>query len=105
MRHYLGPLTTLVRRDEIWVRCFVPATLVTFVHVGDKVKVEVDSRPGETFVGEVLRVNRVAEYTPRNVQTFEQREDQVFGVKVRVHDKEDVLRPGMAANVILDSIK
>jgi HlyD family secretion protein len=97
-----SPLATLVRRDELWVRCFVPATLVTFVHVGDKVQVQVDSRPDETFEGEVLRVNRVAEYTPRNVQTYEQRQDQVFGVKVRVHDKKDVLRPGMAATVTID---
>ncbi len=95
------PLATLVRADELWVRCFVPATMVTFVHVGDKVQVQVDSRPDETFEGEVLRVNRVAEYTPRNVQTFEQRQDQVFGVKVRIHDKEDALRPGMAAAVRL----
>ncbi|MDZ4783288.1 MAG: HlyD family efflux transporter periplasmic adaptor subunit [Planctomycetia bacterium] len=97
------PLATLVRADELWVRCFVPSTLVTFVHVGDKVRVEVDSRPGESFAGEVLRVNRVAEYTPRNVQTFEQRQDQVFGVKVRVRDPEDALRPGMAATVMLDA--
>jgi len=96
------PLATLVRADELWVRCFVPATLVTFVHVGDKVQVQVDSRPEEFFEGEVLRVNRVAEYTPRNVQTFEQRQDQVFGVKVRVRDPENALRPGMAAAVILE---
>lgn len=97
-----APLATLVRSDELWVRFFVPATLVTFVHVGDKVQVHVDSRPNETFEGEVLRVNRVAEYTPRNVQTFEQRQDQVFGVKVRVHDAKDVLRPGMAATVTIE---
>lgn len=97
------PLATLVRADELWVRCFVPATLVTFVHVGDKVQVQVDSRPDETFAGEVLRVNRVAEYTPRNVQTFEQRQDQVFGVKVRIQDNDNALRPGMAAAVLLES--
>lgn len=93
------PLATLVRMDELWVRCFVPTAQLTLIHSGQKVKVTVDSRPGETFDGEVLRVNRVAEYTPRNVQTYEKREDQVFGVKVRVKDTDDALRPGMAATV------
>lgn len=96
-----APLATLVRADELWVRCFVPTTKITFVHPGQEVTVEVDSRPNEQFKGHVLRVNRVAEYTPRNVQTFDQREDQVFGVKVRVDDPEGALRPGMAATVFV----
>jgi HlyD family secretion protein len=96
-----APLATLVRADELWVRCFVPTTKITFVQPGQQVEVEVDSRPNEKFVGHVLRVNRVAEYTPRNVQTFDQREDQVFGVKVRVEDPQGVLRPGMAATVFV----
>lgn len=94
-----APLATLVRRDQIWVRCFVPTTQLVHVRPGMQVQVDVDARPGRPFTGEVLRINRAAEYTPRNVQTFEQREDQVFGMKVRVHDPEDLLRPGMAAVV------
>jgi len=96
------PLATLVRKDELWVRCFVPTAQLTLIHPGQKVRVTVDSRPGESFDGEVLRVNRVAEYTPRNVQTFEKRQDQVFGVKVRVRDAGDARRPGMAATVEID---
>lgn len=69
------------------------------MHPGQKVRVSVDARASEVFEGIVLRINRVAEYTPRNVQTFEQREEQVFGVKVRVKDRQGVLRPGMAAVV------
>lgn len=93
------PVATLVRTDQIWVRCFVPATKISFIAPGQRVSVTVDARDGEVFEGVVLRINRVAEYTPRNVQTFEQREEQVFGVKVRVKDPQGVLRPGMAAVV------
>lgn len=96
-----APLATLVRSDELWVRCFVPTTLLTFVSVGQTVRVSVDARPGETFTGRVQRINRVAEYTPRNVQTFEQRQDQVCAVKVQVQDANDLLRPGMAAVVLV----
>jgi HlyD family secretion protein len=93
------PVATLVRTDQIWVRCFVPATQISHIAPGMKVRVAVDARPNEYFEGVVLRINRVAEYTPRNVQTFEQRAEQVFGVKVRVRDPRGVLRPGMAAVV------
>ncbi len=94
-----APLATLVRTDELWVRCFVPTTLLTFVRTGQTVRVSVDARPGREFQGRVQRINRVAEYTPRNVQTFEQRQDQVCAVKVQVDDPDDLLRPGMAAVV------
>ncbi len=97
-----APIATLVRKDELWVRCFVPATQLTFVRPAQKVKVTVDSRAGKQFEGKVLRINRVAEYTPRNVQTFDQREDQVFGVKVGIKDPGGVLRPGMAATVVVE---
>lgn len=95
------PLATLIRRDELWVRCFVPTTQITFMRVGQRVDVTVDSRPHDILEGRVQRINRVAEYTPRNVQTFDQRQDQVFGVKIRVRDPQGVLRPGMASTVRL----
>lgn len=95
-----SPVATLIRKDELWVRAFVPATLLTRVHPGDEVKVEVDSRD-ELFEGVVQRVNRQAEFTPRNVQTYQQREDQVFGIKVLIRDPQHKLRPGMAATVLV----
>jgi len=95
------PLAVLVRKDELWVRCFVPTTQLSFVHPNQRLSITVDSRPNQTFEGTVLRINRVAEYTPRNVQTYEQRQDQVFGVKIRITDPGDELRPGMAATVLI----
>ncbi len=94
-------LAVLVRQDELWVRAFIPSTQLTWLQVGQQVTVEVDARPGTEYEGEVLRINRTAEYTPRNVQTFQQREDQMFAAKIRVRDPRDELRPGMAAVVLV----
>jgi len=91
-------VATLVRKDQLWVRCFVPETLMDTMKPGDQVQVQVDSKR-KTYTGTVLRINRVAEFTPRNVQTYEQREDMFFGVKIRVVDPHNELRPGMAATV------
>ncbi len=94
-----APIATLVRKDQLWVRAFVAETDLGRIQDHQSVSVMVDSFPGRRFSGTVLRVNRAAEFTPRNVQTFEERRDMMFGIKVRVDDPEGALRPGMAATV------
>jgi len=69
------------------------------------VKVQVDSFPGTYFDGVVEQVNRQAEFTPRNVQTVEDRIRQVFGVKIRLPNTDDRLRAGMAADVYFPNVK
>ena len=54
----------------------------------------------EDFTGTVEQINRQAEFTPRNVQTVEDRIRQVFGVKIRLQNHDDKLRAGMSADVI-----
>jgi multidrug resistance efflux pump len=94
-----APLATLVRKDQLWVRAFIAETDLGFVHENQRVTILVDSFPARRFDGSVLRVNRLGEFTPRNVQTFKERQDMVFGIKVRVEDPQGELRPGMAATV------
>ncbi|MEP6810535.1 MAG: hypothetical protein ABI992_09855, partial [Chthoniobacterales bacterium] len=65
----------------------------------EAVSVRVDSFPNESFRGVVEQINRQAEFTPRNVQTVEDRIRQVFGVKIRLENRDDKLRAGMSADV------
>lgn len=88
----------LLEPSELWVRVYVPETRLGHVAVGQQVAIAVDSFPGRTFPGEVVEVRHRAEYLPRNVQTVDQRADQVFGVKVAIPPVPE-LRPGMAASV------
>ena len=55
--------------------------------------------------GKVEQVNRQAEFTPRNVQTVEDRIRQVFGVKIRLPNNDDKLRAGMAADAYFPNVK
>ncbi len=89
----------ILEARELWVRVYVPETLLRLVHVGMPVTVRVDA-PGRAFRGHVASVSPQGEYTPRNVQTRAQRAEQVFGVKVVVDPNPD-LHPGMAAEVDL----
>jgi HlyD family secretion protein len=98
-------VATLLLPQHLWVRVFVPESWLGLIKVGDQVRVRVDSFPGKDFDGTVEQVNRQAEFTPRNVQTVEDRIRQVFGVKVRLPSNEDKLRPGMAADVYFPNVK
>ena len=85
---------------ELWVRIYVPETLLGLVTVNMPVRVRVDTWPDLWFPGRVVTVASKGEYTPRNVQTRAQRAEQVYGVKVVV-DPDPRLKPGMAAEVDL----
>ena len=102
----VGPnreVATLVLANDIWVRVYVPETWLGFIKVGEPVKIKVDSFPGKTFNGTVEQVARVAEFTPRNVQTVEERMKQTFGIKIRL-DAVNELRPGMSVDAIFSNI-
>ncbi len=65
------------------------------VRVGQQVAISADPFPGRSFSGEVTSINPRAEFTPRNVQTQRDRVNLVFGVKVRVANRDGALKPGM----------
>jgi HlyD family secretion protein len=95
-----APVATLLEPDQLWVRVFVPETKLGLVRVGQRADLTVDTFPKRTFPGKVVEISPRAQYTPRNIQTLDQRSDQVFGVKVSV-DPAPELKPGMAALVRL----
>jgi HlyD family secretion protein len=95
------PMATLLRTNSLWVRAYLPEAKLGFVKTGAKVRVRVDSFPNRDFAGIVRRVSRQAEFTPRNVQTWEERVLQVFQTEVVIDDPDHILRPGMNADVTI----
>ena len=95
-----APVATLLEPDQIWVRVYVPEPQLGKVRIGQAAAVRVDTFPNRAFRGRVVEIRNQAEYTPRNIQTLDQRSDQVFGVKVAI-DPVPELKPGMAAIVDL----
>ena len=95
------PVATLLERDQIYVRIYIPETQIGRVHLGQKAQIRVDSFSNQVFDGTVEQINQRAEFLPRNVQTVEERVHQVFGVKVRIDDTSHRVRAGMAADVTL----
>ena len=96
-----APLLSLLDTSRIWVRAYVPEYRLN-VRIGDRFWVTVDSFPKRDFEGTVTYISNQAEFTPRNVQTPDERSGQVFRIKVELSDDAHELRPGMAADVWLD---
>jgi len=87
----------LIEDDQLYVRIYVPETQVGHLSVGQEVPITVDSFPGKSFKGVVEHINNVGEYTPRNLQTSDERADQVFAARIGVRSGLEYLRAGMAA--------
>jgi HlyD family secretion protein len=97
-------VATLLLPGHLWVRVYVPEPWLGQIKLNEPVKVRVDSDPGADFSGVIEQIARGAEFTPRNVQTQGERIKQVFGVKVRLDNREGKLRAGMAADVFFQSV-
>jgi multidrug resistance efflux pump len=93
------PVIRILRAQDLWVRIYVPETELGQVKLGQACRVTVDGYPGEVFSGKVMHIAAISEFTPRNVQSLDERKHQVFGVKIHIDDPRGVFKSGMAAEV------
>jgi multidrug resistance efflux pump len=95
------PIVRALRSGDTWVRVYVPETQLGRVRLGQQAEVTSDSYPGRSFQGTVMQIGAQSEFTPRNVQSPDERRHEVFSVKIRVVDPEGVFKSGMSAEVLL----
>lgn len=95
------PVVSLMDTRTLWVRAYVPESRLN-IAIDQEVRITTDSFTSESFRGQVTFISRQAEFTPRNIQTPEERSKQVFRIKVTLMNGLDKLRPGMAADVWLE---
>jgi multidrug resistance efflux pump len=94
-----APLFTLANLDEVTLTVYVPEAELGRVALGQEAEVLVDAY-NQGFPGEVVHIASQAEFTPKNVQTQEERVHMVFAVKIRLDNPEHLLKPGMPADAI-----
>lgn len=96
-----APLMTLADLENVTLTVYVPTDQLGQVQLGQEVSVQVDAYPGRTFTGTVSFIASEAEFTPKNVQTREERVNMVFAVKVKLPNPDHALKPGMPADAVL----
>lgn len=82
-----------------WVKVYVKEDKLGLVKHGQKAEVRTDTFPKKVYAGAVTFISSEAEFTPKIVQTREERVKLVFGVKVSVKNENEELKPGMPADV------
>ena len=97
-----APVLTVTNLDDRWVRIYIPETRIGAVHLGEGATITADTYKGRVYRGAVSFIASEAEFTPKNVQTKDERVKLVYAVKVRItSDSTYDLKPGIPADVTL----
>ncbi len=88
--------------DNLTVMVFIPENKYGLINLGDQAELTSDSFPEQSFDATVIRIADRAEYTPRNVQTQEERVTTVYAVELSVSNPEGMLKPGMPVDVLFE---
>ena len=95
------PVLTVAHLADVWVRTYVPETQLGRVRLGQQAEVTTDTFPDKIYPGVVTFISPVAEFTPKNVQTKEERVKLVYRIKVTVDNAKRELKVGMPVDVVL----
>jgi HlyD family secretion protein len=95
------PIVLLGDLDHPWIKVYVPETSLGKIKLGTAARVFVDSFPQQPFQGIVTWISDQAEFTPKNVQTAEERVNLVYAVKVTIQNSQRRLKAGMPADAEL----
>jgi len=93
------PVYTIGDLANPWIKVYVKEDKLGLVKLGQKAQVTTDTYRGKVYNGWVSFISSEAEFTPKNVQTQEERVKLVFGVKVLVENVNNELKPSMPADV------
>ena len=91
-------VATIARLETLNLVIYVNEVDLAKVQVGGGADIVIDAHPDRTFPGKVVYISPLAEFTPKNVQTKEDRTKLVFGVKIEVENGERILKSGMPAD-------
>jgi HlyD family secretion protein len=96
-----GTIITLVDLDRPWVRVYVPESKLGRIRLGMAATILSDSFKGKEYVGTIRYISSEAEFTPKNVQTEEERVKLVYAIKIYVDNPNQELKPGMPVDAVI----
>jgi HlyD family secretion protein len=96
-----APVFTVVDLNNVWVTAYINETDLGRVKLNQEVYVVTDTYPGKKYKGRVSFIASEAEFTPKFIQTTEERVKLVYRIKVRVDNSSLELKPGMPADAYL----
>jgi HlyD family secretion protein len=92
------PIVTIGNLNNVFLRAYIDETDLGRVKTGQKVCVSEDTHPGEKHEGRISFIAPEAEFTPKNVQTTQERVKLVYRIKIAISNSNAELKPGMPAD-------
>jgi len=97
-----APVLTIGQTTRPWLRAYINETDLGRVKLNQHVTVTTDSYPERTYTGRISFINSEAEFTPKSVQTFEERVKLMYRIKIDLDNPAGELKPGMPADAVID---
>jgi HlyD family secretion protein len=94
-------IATIGDFNDCWVKIYIASNQLGLIKVGQKAVIKIDSFPNRQFHGRIKEISQKAEFTPRQSITQQERANLVFAVKVKINNSDQILKPGMPADVVL----
>ena len=94
-------IVTLAELDNVYVMIYVTENELGRIRLGGAAEITIDSFSDKVFEGRITYISPQAEFTPKNVQTKQDRVKLVFGVKVEIENREGLLKPGLPADAVI----
>jgi HlyD family secretion protein len=92
-------ILTMADLDRPWIKIYVDEAKLGLVRLGQKADLRVDTYPALIFTGKVVSISDKAEFTPKTIQTKDERVKLMFAVKIAIDNPAGKLKPGMPADV------
>jgi len=98
---FLTSLFKIINLEKSYLTIYVSEIELAFVKLGAEAKISIDAFSDKTFAGNVSFISQEAEFTPKNIQTKDERTKLVFAVRIDINNPEKILKPGMPADAII----
>src|SRR5665213_952253 len=98
------PVVTMADLDHVWLRAYINEPDIGKVRLGQAVGVKTDTYPNKTYKGRVSFISSSAEFTPKSVETHEERVTLVYRIRIDIANPTHELVPGMPADAVLEAL-
>jgi HlyD family secretion protein len=96
------PVVTIADLDHIWLRAYIAETDLGRIHWGQDANITTDTYPEKQYHGRISFIASDAEFTPKSVQTYQERVTLVYRIKIDIDNPNHELKPGMPADAHLN---
>jgi HlyD family secretion protein len=96
-----APVFTAVDLNDVWVTAYVNEKDLGKIKFGQKAYIKIDAYPKKRYDGFISFISQQTEFTPKYIQTTQERVKYVYRIKVKVDNSSRGMKPGMPADAYI----